>query len=342
MNAINEIFVSKNKDILPHCPKCKSVLTYESSYAFCKLCNVKYPILGNIVVLTSPSELDASNSPLDMYEEQSPFKKSAYKNYPGIGGVLRRLIVRLGIVRMRMVFIDKAVNAMRDNKQKLKVLDIACGGGHDQLKEFGLVVGLDASLTSLKVAGESYDVTVQGNMFNIPYPDNTFDIVSCIDCIGHILPEDKDSFLLEVKRVLKSTGYLLACVETHSHSLLWEWCQSDHVLFEKLMVQRIGHIGYEYSNEFLGRLSKIAEYPLLVDWIPMIGTAGDYLFWLDNEYQKKSRFVSMWVQVCRIFHENRILEKIFDLSAGIIARTYKIFNDHRKGKLLMVFAKIKK
>lgn len=49
---------------------------------------------------------------------------------------------------------------------------------------------------------------VDGTIENIPYEDNTFDIVMC----GHVLGDNYDKELAELTRVLKNEGYIIDCM----------------------------------------------------------------------------------------------------------------------------------
>jgi len=95
------------------------------------------------------------------------------------------------------------------------VLDLACGDGTVasflQEKLNIKVIGVDISNTAIKQAGkngvEAYVVDAEGNL---PFKDNTFDVVFWGDNIEHLF--DPFQTLKEIKRVLKSDGRLvLSC-----------------------------------------------------------------------------------------------------------------------------------
>lgn len=48
---------------------------------------------------------------------------------------------------------------------------------------------------------------VVGRGQELPFKDDTFDLLLCCECIEHLLPEDNDKFMLELKRVA-STFYI--------------------------------------------------------------------------------------------------------------------------------------
>ena len=95
-------------------------------------------------------------------------------------------------------------------KQKqLKILDAGCGPGAAlvYLAKFGDVIGVDVSDEALKFAKKRGKV-VKGDIANLPFEDETFDVVTCLDVLYHKWVNTKKAFH-EIKRVLKKGGILL-------------------------------------------------------------------------------------------------------------------------------------
>lgn len=96
------------------------------------------------------------------------------------------------------------------------VLDLGCAGGFmaEALARNGArVTGIDPAQDAIKAAKShakisnldiNYDVGVGEQM---PYPDNHFDIVACVDVLEHV--RDLSQVLAEVVRVLKPGGIFL-------------------------------------------------------------------------------------------------------------------------------------
>jgi SAM-dependent methyltransferase len=57
------------------------------------------------------------------------------------------------------------------------------------------------------IVGDPEENVLEADAHNLPFPDNSFDIVSCRDMIEHV--ENAQGVLLECKRVLRTGGYLL-------------------------------------------------------------------------------------------------------------------------------------
>ena len=104
-----------------------------------------------------------------------------------------------------------------------RILDLGCGDGR-HLMYFGRLgyrmCGLDYAPTALQLAEdelarESLDVElICSDMTTIPWPDESFDAVVCVDAIQHNLVEGIRRTINEMHRVLKSGGWLFITVGT--------------------------------------------------------------------------------------------------------------------------------
>lgn len=104
------------------------------------------------------------------------------------------------------------------------ILDIGCGGGiniNRMAKYSKKVHGIDYSIESVKLSKEvnaqlinEGKVEIQeGNVKNLPFEDNTFDIVTAFETV-YFWPDVEKCFG-EVKRVLKPGGIFLIGMETN-------------------------------------------------------------------------------------------------------------------------------
>lgn len=113
------------------------------------------------------------------------------------------------------------------------VLDIGCGGGAN-IGRFinkcpnGFVVGIDYSEESVKFSrkknkkflGKNCDVQV-GNVNNIQFEDNEFDIVTAFETV-YFWPDLRENFK-EVNRVLKPNGcFMICCEESDPDNDKWQ------------------------------------------------------------------------------------------------------------------------
>lgn len=98
--------------------------------------------------------------------------------------------------------------------QDLKVLDVGCGGGYscEFMAALGAVVsGIDQSQNCIAKATEhaankGFAINYrQGWAENLPYPDNSFDVVICVDVLEHVTALKPT--IAEIYRVLKPGGF---------------------------------------------------------------------------------------------------------------------------------------
>ena len=100
------------------------------------------------------------------------------------------------------------------------ILDVGCGGGANiknfaQIAANGKIFGIDYSATSVKVSNEVNSSYIEkgiveireGSVSNIPFEDNSFDLVSGFE--AYYFWPDLINDLKEILRVLKTNGELL-------------------------------------------------------------------------------------------------------------------------------------
>ena len=96
------------------------------------------------------------------------------------------------------------------------VLDLGCAGGfmaEAMTNKGAKVTGIDPAAQAISAAtarAEQMDQTIQYNVGvgeNLPYPDDHFDAVVCVDVLEHVA--DLAKVLAEVARVLKPGGLFL-------------------------------------------------------------------------------------------------------------------------------------
>ncbi len=168
---------------------------------------------------------------------------------------------------------DIGENSNRDNRKNfyslldfikpgVKLLDLACGDGLDLVyyKNLGATVyGLDSSEEFIKIAKERLpDEDIRVGLFdNIPFEDNTFDVVLSKYSIQ--ISADTGPVFTEIKRVLKPKGILMFLV-THPFRSYFEKKNdkadyfeqevvSSHILNNSITVKEPSHTINDYLTE---------------------------------------------------------------------------------------------
>ncbi len=104
--------------------------------------------------------------------------------------------------------------------QDARILDAGCGSGRtlEELVDYGQVAGieLDEDAAEVARAREVAEVLV-GRLEELPWPPDTFDLITCLDVIEHT-PDDRAT-LRELRRVGKPGGFLLVTVP--AYQMLW-------------------------------------------------------------------------------------------------------------------------
>ena len=110
-------------------------------------------------------------------------------------------------------FVLNAINNIHFNK----ILDLGCGTGiilkeisskNSSVELFGLDLSENMIAQATRRLGTAAKLTV-GDAENLPYLDNTFDLVCCVESFHHY-PNPKKA-LSEINRVLKKGGLFLLC-----------------------------------------------------------------------------------------------------------------------------------
>lgn len=107
----------------------------------------------------------------------------------------------------------KYISRFIDNLPKeAKILDAGCGEGVlvEEYKQKGYSIeGIDLNYESEYVR--------RGNILELPYSENTFDVVLCLDVFEHLAFKDQPICLREIKRVLVGGGQLLISIPNLAH-----------------------------------------------------------------------------------------------------------------------------
>jgi len=128
---------------------------------------------------------------------------------------------RLSIIEKQIQKITRSNKKLESGKPKILNIGSGTGGTLPILEKFGMVHNVDTSKEALRFLEMSgYKGTLVKGL-ELPFKDNTFDVVTALDVLEHI--EKDHTALTEWFRVLKPGGSMLLTVPAYQ----WLWSQHD-------------------------------------------------------------------------------------------------------------------
>jgi len=107
----------------------------------------------------------------------------------------------------------------REFYRGMKILDIGCGprGSLEWATDADLRIGLDPLADAYRKLGIDRHTMqyVASSAEEIPFPDESFDIVSSFNSLDHV--DDLDAVITEISRVLRASGHFLLISDIHHH-----------------------------------------------------------------------------------------------------------------------------
>lgn len=126
------------------------------------------------------------------------------------------------------------------------IVEIGCAAGIDWFGKRYRMIGLDLSLTALRIASQTYAEVVQCDATRMPLDDASVDgvISSCL--FEHLSPEGKDALLAECRRVLKPGGKLVFFYDIKTDNpVIASYRRRRPDLYQSSFLDSDGHIGYD-------------------------------------------------------------------------------------------------
>lgn len=129
-------------------------------------------------------------------------------------------------------------NAVLNIVKGQKVLDAACGAGYGTALMASVaeeVTGIDISSEAITFANHRYsDISnakyLEASIAELPFSDNTFDVIISFETIEHVEEELQNKFLKEIKRCLKDDGILvMSSPDKRTYSDLPDFHNEFHV-----------------------------------------------------------------------------------------------------------------
>lgn len=197
------------------------------------------------------------------------------------------------------------------------LLDAGCGTGHltRQLKDFGTVEAIDISALACELSQKRGIAAQKASVTQIPFANETFDVVVSIDLLYHKQIESDRQAISEIFRVLKPGGLLILRVPA------LPWLRSEH--------DRHVHTRERYAKESLAR--KLAAPGFVIEKLTYIGMSLlpiallKHLFHDHTSTQTQSGVQSLPKFLNKVLYfilslENRLVHKVdFPLGIGLLA-----------------------
>lgn len=301
------------------CPICKN--KFENF--FCNECQKKYESKENVIYFTKIIN--------DYYEGKFIENKDAKGMLPGfLPGKIKiwawEFFVHFSLILRYQKFFVKYLGKLKKGKGQLIILDLACGGGNSFLKEFGEVHGVDISRQSIEVAKNNYDYCYAADIYNLPFADKSFDVVTSFELVEHV-PQDKfEIFLQEIKRVLKDDGISLHYFVVDSQCRLGRFTKKYPDLFNKYFIKQDGHYGLCKASESREQLSSVFDVVEFKTIFARLLMPLGMVKYFDNKYKEKNIIIHFFVFISKIIISNiyfHSLSSILLLPAYLISDYFK-------------------
>jgi ubiquinone/menaquinone biosynthesis C-methylase UbiE len=109
-------------------------------------------------------------------------------------------LLRISIEKFRDVYFARMISKLVKKHSNVKVLEAGCGTGKS-LKFFEKSVGIDNSKEAIKIARNYCKNLVIGDIFKLPFKENSFDMIFNQGVMEHFNSFEFDEILKEFKRV---------------------------------------------------------------------------------------------------------------------------------------------
>ncbi len=168
-----------------------------------------------------------------------------------------------GMEQISVALLDRFV----DSDKNLDLLDAGCGTGGmlAPLARYGGVTGLDRSADALRFAQERSDgALARGTVSQLPFANNSFDLVTSFDVLYHLGVSDDVEAMKEIERVMRPGATLLVRVPAfealrsqHDEAVHTRQRYGKHELSGKLRSAGLEPVFVSFANCFLFPLAAL-------------------------------------------------------------------------------------
>lgn len=126
----------------------------------------------------------------------------------------------------KAILYDQLRKILPENKGMLNILNIGVSTGHssEMLSAFGKVTSLEYEQECIDFTTAKLNMEImQGSILDLPFPDNSFDVVCAFDVIEHV--DDDQKGVDEMMRVCNKNGIVFVTVP----AFMFLWSKHDEV-----------------------------------------------------------------------------------------------------------------
>lgn len=215
-----------------------------------------------------------------------------------------------------------------------KVLDAACGSGYGSFelsKNAKEVFGLDISEETIKYAKETFCADnlnyIIASVTELPFDDNSFDVVVSFETIEHISEEQQHLFLKETKRVLKKDGILIISTpDKLYYSDKWNYTNEFHIKefyeneFQLFLNNYFKYIKPHYQAQEICSLIQCIDSDVLNIVANRLLNHGKYIITIcsDNNIKREWRLESISIENHSM---DQLIQRVMELQEQVAEQT---------------------
>ena len=144
-------------------------------------------------------------------------------------------------------YIEQLIKQEKLPSTDLKILNVGCGPGRssEYLSKFGKVTSIEYDKFCCEFASEKTGLEIiNGSITELPFSDNSFDLVCAFDVIEHV--EDDQLAVNELKRVTKNGSLILITVPAFMS--LWSHHDVINHHFKRYKIKEINQL-FDSTND---------------------------------------------------------------------------------------------
>lgn len=205
----------------------------------------------------------------------------------------------------------------RNTGSKMNILNVGAGGGHSFLKELGSVTSVDLSFRSLINAQNVSEACYQADVCQLPFEDESFDLVFSAHVLGHIPLNKKQRAIEEIFRVTKKRGFSLHSAECEANNFVYCRAKKYPELYLKYFKEMYGHFGIELPSRIKSRFRLVGFKSIFEksDYCKgIIRPSASYkVFFCKKEFWSKEILFSILSFLSKVLSCNKTFEVISDI-----------------------------